>query len=141
MMALRQPESMDDVIYFTRRKVPEFQAVCWVFKKECPKCGKGMMGKPKGNDGKVKIRAQEYVCPECSHALEKKEYEESLQANVQYTCFKCRNSGEMQVPFKRKNIDGVQTLRVKCSKCGENVDITKKMKDPKKKGTPIDDDD
>ena len=99
----------------------------------CPECGKGLMGKPVKDDGKVKIRAKEYVCPECSHSIEKKEYEESLQANVEYTCPECKHKGQTQVPYKRKSIKGVKTIRANCEKCNANIDITKKMKVPKKK--------
>ena len=58
-----------------------------------------------------------------------------------YVCPKCKNKGGLIIPFKRKSIQGVKTLRVNCEKCGENIDITKKMKVPKKKGEPDLDDD
>ena len=64
-MALKRPESMDECVYYTLRDIGEGEATVWVFKQSCPKCGKGIMGKPKGKEGKVKIRAKEYVCPEC----------------------------------------------------------------------------
>jgi len=130
---LRLPESTEECIYFTRRAIGEAKSMCWVFKEKCPKCQEGLMGKPKGDDGKTKIRAKEYICPKCGHAVEKKEYEETLTANVQYSCGKCKHSGEIQVPFKRKSVDGVKTLRFQCENCKANIDITKKMKEPKKK--------
>ena len=132
-MSFKMPDSMDECVYFTRRAIGDGKVVAWVYKQKCEKCGKALMGKPVDKDGKVKIRAKEYVCPACKHTVEKKEYEESLTAQVVYTCPECKNEGEIEIPFKRKNVNGVQTLRAKCEKCNANIDITKKMKDPKKK--------
>jgi predicted RNA-binding Zn-ribbon protein involved in translation (DUF1610 family) len=138
-MSLPFPKSMDECIYFTSRDLKDDdgtaigEATAWVFRIACPKCKKGLMGKPiDEKTGKPKIRAKEYVCQECGHTEEKKEHEERLQANVQYVCPHCKHEGEKQVPFKRKNVKGVQTLRVKCDECDGNIDITKKMKQPKK---------
>ena len=132
-MALRQPESMDECIYFTRRAVGKGNAMCWVFKEKCPKCGKAEMGKPRGNDGKVKIRAKEYVCPSCNHTIEKQEYEDTLTANVAYTCPHCSHKGETQIPFKRKSFEGAKALVFQCDKCKGKIPITKKMKETGKK--------
>ena len=136
MVKLTEPKSMGECIYFTNRAVGEnFTgfARCWVFKEKCPKCKKGMMGKPI-EGGKVKIRAPEYVCPECKYSEEKQSYEEKLTANIDYTCPKCQSKGQTQMPFKRKSVAGVKTLRFNCEKCNETIDITKKMKQIKKKG-------
>ncbi|MCX6710033.1 MAG: hypothetical protein NTV63_03730 [Candidatus Woesearchaeota archaeon] len=139
-MTLKQPESMEEIVYYTYRQIGEGEARCWVFKEKCPKCKKGIMGKPR-EDGKVKIRAKEYVCPECGFTMEKKEHEDTLTANVEYTCPSCKKKGETSVPFKRKNIGGVLTLRVQCQFCHADIDITKKMKEKKgKKGDAIEDD-
>ena len=135
---LKEPESMDQLVYLTRRIIGNGQVMCWVPREQCPKCKKALMGKPK-EKGKVKIRAPEYVCPSCGYAVEKKAYEDSLTACVKYTCPNCKFEGEAQVPFKRKSINGVQTLRIQCSKCGVNIDITKKMKEAGKKGESDDD--
>ena len=87
------------------------------------------MGKPKDEKtGKPKIRAKEYVCPECGHSEEKKEYEETLTAEIKYTCPKCGNEGEIEIPFKRKKIDGTDALVFNCQQCNEKILITKKMK-------------
>lgn len=128
---LKRPESMEEVVYFTRRDIGEGEATVWVFRGQCPKCGKGLMGKPR-DKGKVKMRAKEYVCPECGHTVEKQEYEESLMANLDYTCPECKHKGETQVQFKRKSVKGVKTLRAVCEKCNASIDVTKKMKEPKK---------
>ncbi len=129
---LQLPESMDECAYFTNRRIGDGQVKVWVFRQMCPECGKALMGKPV-EKGKVKVRAKEYVCPECKYTETKDEYEPKLTANVQYTCPSCKYEGEKQVPYKRKNIKGVPTLRVVCDECGHNIDITKKMKEPKKK--------
>jgi predicted RNA-binding Zn-ribbon protein involved in translation (DUF1610 family) len=130
------PESMDECVYFTRRLKPK--VVAWVFKGTCPKCKKALMGKPRGADGKVKIRAKEYVCPDCGFTMGKQEHEDTLTANIQYTCSKCSSSGEHTMPFKRKKVklfdeeEGKEVtadaLLFNCPKCGEKIAVTKKMK-------------
>ncbi len=127
-MALQEPESMEELIYYTNREFDEGgQVLCWVKRRECPKCGKGLMGKPRDEKGEVKIRARIYVCPECGHTVDKKAYEETLSAEAKYTCPHCGKQGESVVPFKRKKIKGTDTLRIECEYCGKNIDITRKM--------------
>ncbi|HLD05681.1 MAG TPA: hypothetical protein VJG90_08230, partial [Candidatus Nanoarchaeia archaeon] len=126
------PESMAECLYFTRRAVGNSKTVAWVLKEPCPKCKKGMMGKPI-EKGKVKIRATEYVCPDCGYSEEKGVYEAKLTCNVQYTCAKCVHSGETTAPFKRKSFQGVKAIVFECQSCHEQIPITKKMKEIKKK--------
>ncbi len=140
-MALRQPESVQECVYFTRRAVDKGFVMCWVFKEKCPKCGKAEMGKPKGKDGKVKIRAKEYVCPECNHTVEKGEYEDTLTANIAYTCPHCSNKAETQTPFKRKSFEGVKAIVFQCDKCKQKIPITKKLKAVAKKEEEVPDED
>lgn len=133
-MPLRKPESMDECVYFTQRSLEgdKGEIMAWVFREKCPKCGKAQMGKPRDSKGKVKMRATEYVCPACKFTLEKQAYEDSLTAFAEYKCPNCGSSGEAKTAFKRKNINGVQTLRFVCGKCSGNLDVTKKMKEKKK---------
>ncbi|MBN2454259.1 hypothetical protein JXB11_01810 [Candidatus Woesearchaeota archaeon] len=132
-MALKKPASMEECIYFTQRTIGKGEVMVWVFKQQCPKCKKALMGKPRDKKGKVLTRAKEYACPKCGYTVGKEEHENSLMACVEYTCPACGFKGEKQAPFKRKLIDGVQTLRIQCEKCSANIDITKKMKEAKKK--------
>lgn len=135
-MVLKQPESMDECVYFTQRSLEggKGSVKVWAFKQTCPKCKKAIMGKPRDSKGKVKTRANEYVCPGCGYSVEKKAYEESLTANAEYTCPSCGSSGEAQIQYKRKNIEGIPTLRFQCIKCKASIDVTKKMKERKGKG-------
>lgn len=136
-MTLKQPTDMSECIYFTRRTIGKGKIKAWVLKDLCPKCKKALIGKPKDpKTGKPKIRATEYVCPECGFKINKKEYEESLTCNIEYTCPYCSFSGETQIPYRRKKVkvqtpDGeksADSLRFQCQKCNKNIDITKKMK-------------
>lgn len=138
-MSLKEPTSMDECVYFTQRSIGNGHVKCWVFKEPCPKCGKALMSKPRDEKtGKPKIRAKEYQCSECGYTVPKEEYEETLTTNIKYTCPKCGFSGEIQIPFKRKKVKifdeekqkeiTADSLRFKCSKCKENIDITKKIK-------------
>src|SRR3989338_2314471 len=132
-MSLKEPESMEELVYFSNRSIGEGKAKVWIERQQCPKCEKALMGKPKGDDGSIKIRAKEYVCPACNYTVEKQEYEDGLTASIIYTCPNCRFEGEKQISYKRKSIDGVQTLRFQCDKCNVYIDITKKMKTMKTK--------
>lgn len=135
-MALRRPKSMGELVYYTRRSDDQGKQEVWVFRGACPKCGKGEMGKPRDpKTGKAKIRAKEYVCPECNHTVEKEEYEDTLQANIAYTCAKCNNEDEAEISFKRKKISikNPKTGKTKrkagitfnCSKCSEEIKVVK----------------
>ena len=132
-MLEKKPETDADIeklIYYTRRKIGSGYAVAWVYRQKCPKCGKGLMGKPRDEKtGKAKIRAKEYVCPDCGNSVEKKEYEEGLTANIEYTCPKCKYEGKIQIPYKRKKVQGMDALKFSCEKCGETILVTKKMKE------------
>ena len=83
-MALREPQSMNECIYFTNRSIDDGQVTAWVYRKDCPKCKKAKMGKPVVK-GKVKTRAEEYECPACKYREGKLEHEESLQLEARYT--------------------------------------------------------
>ena len=96
------------------------------------------MGKPRDpKTGAAKIRAKEYVCPECNHTVEKIEYEDTLTANIAYTCPHCKNQGETTTPFKRKSFEGVKAIVFLCEKCKQKIPITKKMKAVGKKGEDV----
>ena len=131
---VKEPESMDDLIYFTNRTLEEGKGKikAWVYKKLCPKCNKAKMGKPI-EAGKVKIRAKEYKCPECGFTEEKVTHEESLTLEAKYLCPSCQKEGESTTPYKRKSFMGVKAYVVECSNCGAKIPVTKKMKGVKKK--------
>lgn len=134
------PESMDDLVYFTRRKLGDKgSAIAWVYRGDCPACGKDKMGKPRDpKTGRPKIRATEYICPSCENVIEKQEYEDSLECELQYTCPKCENKGELATPFKRKSFPIVdpdtgkkkaaKAIVFHCESCSEKLGITKKLK-------------
>lgn len=133
---MKEPNSMEECIYFTNRVLDKGKIKAWVFKELCPKCKKSLMSKPKDpKTGKPKIRAAEYVCPSCGYNIEKKQYEDTLTINVLYTCPHCQHSSELSIPFKRKKtkiISGdskktVEAVVFECQKCGEKIPITKKM--------------
>jgi uncharacterized CHY-type Zn-finger protein len=120
---------MDELVYFTQRAVGKGNVKAWVYRGDCPKCGKAKMGKPVGSDGKVKIRAKEYVCPACKHTVEKQAYEDTLTCEVKYACPSCGNVADIAVPYKRKKFEGVSAIVFLCGKCKSKIPITKKMKE------------
>ena len=132
-MPLKMPESTEECLYFTRRSLDnDGSTIAWVYKKTCPKCGKAKMGKPVAK-GKVKIRAKEYVCPECGYIEDLKTHEESCNVEVIYKCPKCGNEGEATTQFKRKpftlaNGKKAPAYVFECSKCKNSIGVTKKLK-------------
>ncbi len=131
MEILKEPESMDELVYFTQRNLGDKgRAKAWVYRGACPKCKKGLMGKPVDEKtGKIKVRAKEYVCPECGYTVEKKAYEDTLTCEIKYTCPECGNEGEAEAPYKRKTFQGVKAIVFQCGKCKAKLGITKKMKE------------
>lgn len=134
-----EPESMDDLIYFTKRTIGKGKATAWVYKGDCRKCGKTKMSKPTDEKtGKVKIRSKEYICSACGNTEEKVAHEETLTAEIKYTCPKCSHEGDAEIPYKRKNVKiwdeeakkdkAAKALVLNCEKCNENIYVTKKMK-------------
>ena len=126
-MALKVPNSMDECLYFTNRLIGDKQVIAWVYRKQCPKCKKAQMGKPVVK-GKVKSRAEIYVCPSCSYTEEKIAHEESLMIEAQYTCPSCGKEGESVGQYKRKTYKGVSSFLVECVHCKEKMPISKKLK-------------
>jgi predicted RNA-binding Zn-ribbon protein involved in translation (DUF1610 family) len=125
---MTEPKSMDECVYFTNRVFESGgKARAWVYKVNCPECGKAKMGKPVVK-GKIKSRATEYVCPACSFKEEKSEHEKRLTVEVIYTCSGCKNSGETTTPYKRKTFEGAQAFVFSCQKCGKQMGLTKKLK-------------
>jgi hypothetical protein len=133
-MSFELPDSMDDCLYFTRRSLDNNgKIVAWVEREDCSNCGKAKMGKPRGPDGKIKIRATEYECPECKHSESKKEHEDNCTVKVIYTCPFCGHSGNATTPYKRKKLEGVDCYVFECESCKKKIGISKKMKESKKK--------
>jgi len=129
----KQPESMDECVYFTRRALGEKgHATAWVMRQTCSSCKKALMGKPVVK-GKIKIRAPIYVCPACGHEETKEVHEEGLTADIDYTCPECNHTGHATTPYKRKKLQGVESFVFNCESCDTTLGVSKKMKKPKKK--------
>jgi len=134
-MAITEPESMDDLLYFTRRALDnDGKIMAWVYKPVCSKCGKEKMGKPLDpKKGTVKIRALEYICPGCGFTISKDELEPTLTVEIIYTCPHCKKSGETTTLYKRKKFMGADSYIFECNDCHQKIGITKKMKKLKEK--------
>lgn len=121
---------MDELVYFSRRTLADDKgkAIAWVRKMQCPKCKKGLMGKPV-EKGKIKVRATEYVCPSCKYSESKKDHEVNLSAEIIYDCPfpACKKHGEATVPFARKSFYGKKAVVFICAGCNEKLGITKKL--------------
>lgn len=132
-MPLKKPESVEECVYFTNRIIDSGRAMAWVFRKQCPKCKKGIMGKPQKKGGKVDKKADHYVCYSCGYQESNEQVESSLMINIEYKCPHCGNEGETISEYRRKSFQGVQSYIFECDKCRQKIPITKKLKEPKKK--------
>ncbi len=132
-MPLKNPQSAEECIYFTNRTIGDGRATAWVFRKECPKCKKGIMGKPLKKNGKIDKKADNYVCYSCNYSESNEQVENSLIINVDYKCPQCGNESEAITEYKRKSFEGVQSYVFECGKCHKTIGLTKKLKEPKKK--------
>jgi hypothetical protein len=129
-MAYEIPDSMDNLVYFSRRNIAETRGktIAWVPKDKCEKCKKGLMSKPlDAKTGRPKVRSLEYVCNNCGNTEEKSEHEKKLSAMIIYECPFCNNKGETTVPFARKSFYGKKAIVFQCSKCKEKLGVTKKL--------------
>ena len=134
-MGLEMPDTMDDCVYFTRRKFTpnKGKAVAWVRRIPCAVCKKGMMQKPKDEKkGTFKIRSKEFICTECGEVEEKSEHEKKLSAEIIYQCPFCSHDGEIVTPYARKSFYGKKAIVFNCEECDEKLGITKKMTLPDK---------
>lgn len=132
-MPLKKPSSMEECLYFTNRSIGEGFATAWVYRKECPKCKKGRLGKPIKKNGKADKKAAYYECPACKYQESNEQVESSVKLEVQYKCPYCGNEGEATTEYKRKAFEGVPSYVFECQKCSKNIGITKKLKNTKKK--------
>lgn len=137
-MPLKKPNSMDECVYFTNRTFDSGRATAWVFRKECPKCRKGIMGKPMKKGGKVDKKADCYVCYSCNYSESNEQVENNLALNVEYKCPHCGNEGEATTEYKRKTFEGVPSYVFECWNCKKKIGLAKKLKEGKKKEKEID---
>ena len=135
-MAIKKPNSVEECIYFTNRIIGSGKAIAWVFRKECPKCRKGIMGKPLKKDGKPDKKSDHYVCYSCNYQESNEQVESNLLINIEYKCPDCGNEGETTSEYKRKNFEGVPSYVFECQKCRKKIGLTKKLKEAKKKIKP-----
>lgn len=125
-MALKEPESMAECLYYSKRALAPGlgNATAWALRKHCPKCKKGLMGKPKKT-------ATEYVCKQCGFAEELATHEADVILSIQYVCPFCSHKGETTSPYKRKSLYGKPAYIFTCEKCKEKLGIYKKLNTPK----------
>ena len=131
-MALREPEDMEELFYFTRRKLENGGWVrAWVYKPEAP-TGKGVLSKPiNPKTGRVKVRSTIYVDDE-GNEYPVKEIDPTLKLEIKYKSPYTGKEGETTIPYKRKTYKGVPSFVFEDQE-GNKIAITKKMKKPKKK--------
>ena len=131
-MTLKEPESMDELFYFTRRTLENGGWIrAWVYRPEAPS-GKGLLSKPVDEKtGRPKVRSTVYVDDE-GNEYPCKEINKDLKLEIKYKSPHTQKEGETTVPFVRKTYMGVKAFVFEDQE-GNKIAITKKMKEPKKK--------
>lgn len=130
MVDFEFPESMDDLLYFTNRKLPDgTRIIAWVERQTCAECGEADMGKPiNEKTGKPKIRSSKYVCPECGHEEPKKQHEENCDIQIQYTNPEGTEKKTTTTKYKRRTWHGMKAFVFHNEFTDERFGITKRLK-------------
>jgi ssDNA-binding Zn-finger/Zn-ribbon topoisomerase 1 len=132
-MSLIKPKSMGECLYFTNRAIGEGNATAWAYRKACPKCTAGRLGKPIKTNGKVNKKSDYYECPKCKYQESNEAVEHDVRVEVLYKCPHCGSNGEATTEYSRKVFEGVPAYVFECSSCQKKIGITKKLKVIKKK--------
>ncbi len=124
------PTSMEDLLYFSNRKMPDgVRIIAWVDKLTCEKCKKALMGKPiNEKTGKVKIRAAVFVCPECEHEEPKTAHTKKLVMQIRYTDETGKNWKSAQTAYTLKTWKGMKAYVFQNEFTGEKMGVTKRLK-------------
>ena len=126
---LKQPQSMDELMYFSRRTVMDGRVVAWVFKPQCPECGDDRLEKPTNpKTGKKKTRSSKFVCETCGYEEKKKKTEERATVNIHYICPHCEHEGDTTTKYDRRTYLGKKAFVFKCDECWQEIPITKRVK-------------
>jgi len=129
---MKEPESMNDLMFFTNRNMGASTIKAWVYRPLCAKCKKGRVGKPINPKSKaINKKAEYYECNHCKAQTPVEDIDKDLKVEVKYKCPGCGNEGFATTEYKRKTWQGVPAFVFECSKCKEKIGITKKMKKPK----------
>jgi len=132
-MEIKKPDSMEECIYFTNRSLGEEGfATAWVYRKICPKCKDGKLGKPIKKNGKPDKKSPNYECVSCKYQETNEETEADLRVEIEYKCPDCGNESLTTSEYKRITFEGVPAYVFDCEKCNKKLGITKKMKKTKK---------
>ncbi|MFT4250264.1 MAG: hypothetical protein ACMXYD_02805 [Candidatus Woesearchaeota archaeon] len=135
MVQFEFPDSMDDLLYFTNRKLPDgTKIIAYVERKTCPECGKAQMGKPiNEKTGRPKIRSPIYTCPECGYEEKKQAHEDSCEVTIQYTNPEGTEMKTTTASYKRKTWKGMKAIVFHNDFLDERYGITNRMKTKKDK--------
>lgn len=130
---MKEPDSMDELLFFTNRRVGDGTIRAWTYRPDCPKC-KARMGKPiNPKTKKVDKKSLDYECPKCAYRVLAADADKDLKVEVIYTCPFCKKSGETETEYNRKKWQGVLAYVFLCKSCGKEIGITKKLKAAKEK--------
>ncbi len=123
-----KPKDISELDFFTRQIIdPDGFAFFWAYKPKCPDCNNSRLKK-------LKKRDKVYACESCKKTFEPQEYLALLKYNLEYTCPKCKNKGELHDSWvKPKSKTAPIMLKFKCEKCNEKLKVMRMKKAKKKK--------
>ena len=138
-MPLKKPSSVQECVYFTNRIMGSGSAVAWVFKKQCPKCKKGIMGKPQKSakikdfrDAKNQTVVSEFARAH-SHSTDFLAKPGKIdKKSDHYVCYSC---GYQESNEQAEN-SLVLNVEYKCPYCGHEGETTSEYKRKTFEGVP-----
>ena len=126
-MALKDPKSMEDCFYFTRRKLEKGSIVAWVLKPIGPHGG--LLQRPLNpKSGKVMKKSEVYVERGTDYEVPCKEIDPTLKVQIRYECPECAKAGETTAPYVWKTYKGAKSIIFYCNDCEAKLGISKKLK-------------
>src|ERR1041385_7025921 len=125
---------MDGLDYYSSRPINNFyekkppgKITAWIEKQKCH-CGQPL-SKPLHPDGKIRFRAQVYVCTN-GHEIPKAIYDKAKVMHIDYLCPFCGKTGQTSTSAAWNLYGFGRGVIFTCSHCQKNLPITKKLKDP-----------
>lgn len=124
------PQQMDDLLYFSNRRLPSgIRMIAWVEKITCEGCKKALMGKPVDEKtGKVKIRSSIFVCPECGREEKKAVHTKKLTMQVRYTDETGKEWKKAETEYKLRTWQGMKAYVFDNEFTGKPMGVTKRLK-------------
>ncbi len=129
-MGIEEPESMENLMYVTNRRLGDGKIMAWTYRVDCPECDEEYLTKPSKKTGKgPNTRAKKYTCDNCGFEMPEEDVRDAAVLQAKYTCPHCGEKGTAETDYKREKYKGTKAYIFTCEHCDEEIPLTKKMKE------------